>query len=114
MKLEKCSNCGLCKSICPVFKALLEETTSARGKANLIKKEVLDEVYYVCSLCGACKISCPAGIDLPEEIKKMREKMVNIKAETNANKKMIKNIREYGNPFGKVEEGKIPKDLYCC
>lgn len=114
MNLENCSNCGICKSTCPVFKVLLEETKGARGKAALIKKDVLDEVYYVCSLCGACKISCPAGIDLPEEIKKMRQEMVEINVETKANKVMIKNIREHGNPYGKVEKGKIPKDLYCC
>ena len=114
MKLEKCSYCGLCKSYCPVFKALLEETKGARGKAGLVRKEIMDEVFYECSLCGACKISCPAGIDLPKEIENMRQKMVEAKVETKANIVMIKNLREHGNPYGKIEKGKIPKGLYCC
>ena len=29
--LEKCTKCGLCKELCPVFKALREEQYSPRG-----------------------------------------------------------------------------------
>ncbi len=112
--IQDCSNCGLCKSLCPVFRVLLEETKGARGRAVLAKLDINDDIYYLCTLCGACKITCPAGIDLPEEIKKMRIKMVSLGAETEASKKMIENIRKYGNPYGKVEKGKIPKELYCC
>ena len=114
MTLEKCSNCGMCKTVCPVFKVLLEETSSSRGRANLIKKDLMDSVFYVCSLCGACDIACPAGIKLSEEIKKMRTKMVEANIETKPNKEMMKNFREHGNPYGKIEKGKKPKDLYCC
>lgn len=110
--LEKCSLCGLCKINCPAFKILLRETSGPRGKAILIKKDVLSEIFYECTLCNACKIECPVGIDL--ELGKMREKLVENKIETKANKKMIENIRQHGNPFGKVEKGKIPKELYCC
>ena len=114
MTIEECSNCGLCKSVCPIFKAMLQETTSSRGRAVLLKKDMMDIVFYTCSLCGACNEVCPAGIKLSEEIKKMREKMVNTNVETPANKAMMKNFREHGNPYGKVEKGKMPKDLYCC
>ena len=27
---------------------------------------------------------------------------------------MMKNVKEFGNPFGKVKEGEIPDKLYCC
>ncbi len=110
--LEKCSRCGLCKANCPVFKALLTETSGPRGKAILIKRDVPDKVFYQCTLCKACKVECPAGINLGLE--KMRERLVENGIETDANKKMIENIRKFGNPFGKVEKGKIPKELYCC
>lgn len=114
LTIQDCSNCGFCKSLCPVFRVLLEETKGARGRAVLAKKDINDEIYYLCTLCGACKVTCPAGIDLPEEIKKMRAKLVSLGSETEANKKMIENIRKYGNPYGKVEKGKTPKELYCC
>ena len=34
--------------------------------------------------------------------------------ETEKNKEMIKNIREFGNPFGKLEKDKKIKELFCC
>jgi fumarate reductase (CoM/CoB) subunit B len=114
LTITDCSNCGFCKRLCPVFRVTLEETKGARGRAALIKRDVNDEIYYLCTLCGACKVTCPAGIDLPEEIRRMRAKLVSLGAETEANRKMIENIRKFGNPYGKVEKGKIPKELYCC
>lgn len=112
MNAEKCIECGLCKANCPVFKSELTETVSPRGKALLIKEKVLNTVFYQCTLCNACKIECPIGIDL--ELEKIRGELVTNNIETNANKKMINNIRKYGNPFGKLEKNTIPKDLYCC
>ena len=114
MTLEKCSRCGLCKANCAVFKAVLDETISARGRAILIDKNITSEIFFACSLCEACKTECPEEIDLPEEIQKMRKKMNNMNLETKPNKKMIENIRKHGNPYGKVEKGEKPKDLYCC
>jgi hypothetical protein len=47
-------------------------------------------------------------------MKKLREYAIQKGFETEVNKEMIENIRNYGNPLGKIEEGKIPKKLYCC
>ena len=110
--INKCSLCGLCKAHCPVYRVLLRETKGPRGKVILIKKDVLDKLFYDCTLCDSCKIECPAGINL--DIRKMRERLVKKGIETEANKKMIKNMRKFGNPFGKLEKGKMPKELYCC
>ena len=110
--VDKCTKCGFCKFNCPVFKITLKETFGPRGKAILINKNILNEIFNNCTLCKACKFECPLGIDL--EIDNIREKMIKQGIETEANKKMIENIRKYGNPFGKIEKGKIPKELYCC
>ena len=59
-------------------------------------------------------VNCPLEIDTAEIIRKLREFSVKEKIETEGNKKMVEKIREYGNPFGKIGEGKIPKELYCC
>lgn len=109
---EKCIECGLCKANCPVFKSLRNESVSARGKAILIKKGIMDNVFYKCTLCKACKTECPVGIDL--EFEEIRGKLIKHKIETTTNKRMIKNIKQYGNPFGKINKDKIPKELYCC
>ncbi len=34
--------------------------------------------------------------------------------ETEASRSMIANIRHYGNRFGPLKEGEIPKTLSCC
>jgi hypothetical protein len=47
-------------------------------------------------------------------VKKVREKAVKNKIETEANKKMMENVKKVGNPFGEIKEGEIPKELYCC
>jgi hypothetical protein len=47
-------------------------------------------------------------------MKKLRSYLEKENLQTDTNKEMIENIRKFGNPFGKLEEGKIPKKLYCC
>jgi len=69
-------------------------------------------VFYLCTLCKACEKNCPLNLDLG--LKEYRAELVQNRVETEATKKMIENVRQYGNPFGKVEKGKVPKDLYCC
>jgi len=112
MKAKKCTECGLCKNTCPVYKAMLRETESPRGKAMLIKEGIKNEVFYACTLCKACETNCPLNLDLG--LKEYRAELVKNGIETEAGKKMIENVKAHGNPFGKAEKGKIPKDLYCC
>ena len=142
--LKDCTLCGLCKSNCPVFRSTKLETKGARARAILIKENIFDDILKAnnmnkkencldvcgkpgtsgihgfddiilqCTLCASCKIECPQNIDLPKEIRKARQKLIESGKETPANKIMIENIRIYGNPFGKQQPGKIPKELYCC
>ena len=110
--VDKCIECGMCKSLCPVFKIIREESISPRGKAKMLKKEIYDKIVYECSLCKACEVKCPANVKLCDAFRKARLVLVEHNKETKENKEMIKNIREYGNPFGK-DAGKSKK-LYCC
>ena len=36
-EIERCLKCGLCRSVCPVFAEVLDESGSARGKIALIE-----------------------------------------------------------------------------
>jgi ferredoxin len=113
-KLSVCAACGICRGRCPVFKVVLDEAASPRGKALMLEKGVIDDLYRMCTLCKACEVECPMGAKFIDDVRLMREKMVAEGRESQANKKMIDNIRKYGNPFGKLEKGETPKDLYCC
>lgn len=110
--LDKCIKCGLCKSICPVFRIMREEALSPRGKAIMLEKGVYEKIIYQCSLCKACEQNCPLNLKLCEAFRKARKVLVEQGKETLENKEMIENIRKEGNPFGKIK-GK-PDKLYCC
>jgi len=69
---EKCSRCGVCAGVCPVFRELQQETYSSRGKTEIAKALVAGELPYSsytedifmkCLLCLTCKGACPAGVD---------------------------------------------------
>lgn len=69
---EKCSRCGVCAAVCPVFRELQRETYSSRGKTEIAKALVAGELPYSsytedifskCLLCLTCKGACPAGVD---------------------------------------------------
>jgi len=96
--MPKCNECGMCKESCPVYRTLKRESVSPRGFAILQKKEVYDKIVYLCSLCGNCKEVCPYGVDL--KLQEFREKLVEHRVESSSNKKVIDNLRKYGNPYG--------------
>ncbi len=107
-----CIECGLCREVCPIFTILRQEHISPRGLAILAEQEIASVVFYQCTLCRACRVICPVGHDPDGE--NVRARLVAQGVETEANRTMIANIRQYGNPFGPLEEGEIPKVLTCC
>jgi len=121
-ELLYCINCGACLNFCPVFnqigrnygeKYLGSKGIIFAGVSENLKKAV-DSNCFACTLCSSCYQNCPVKIDLPELMKKLRSFMEKENLQTKENQEMIEKIRKYGNPFGKIEKGKIPKKLYCC
>jgi len=110
--LDGCVKCGMCKSLCPVFRVLREEGFGPRGKSIFLSKKMLNEVVWQCTLCKACEKKCPLNLKVWEAVRKAREALVLQGKELEQNKDMIKNIRETGNPFGKNPDDK--GKLYCC
>jgi L-lactate dehydrogenase complex protein LldF len=117
-----CINCGACLDFCPVFhqigrnygaKYLGTKGIIFAGFTEGFKKAV-DSNCFSCTSCMACYQNCPVKINLPELMKKLRSYLEKKNLQTETNKEMIENIIKFGNPFGKLEEGKIPKKLYCC
>ena len=113
-EITKCTECGLCRTACPVLNVLKRETLSPRGKAMLMKEDVKDEVFFACTLCRNCTVACPLDLELDKDFRKHRAELEKANKTTKSNRHLIENVRKYGNPIGKVEEGKIPKELFCC
>jgi Fe-S oxidoreductase len=107
-----CTECGLCREVCPVFQILQQEEFSPRGRAILGSAGIRTMVFYQCTLCRTCRIVCPIGHDPAGET--LRARLIAAGIETPANLAMIANIRQYGNPFGPLAEGELPKVLTCC
>lgn len=98
--VEKCIKCGLCKSLCPVFKVMREEIVSPRGKAIAINENLFEKFIYSCTLCGACEKQCPLNLELCTAFIQSRKVLVGQKKEISENKKMIENLNKTGNIFG--------------
>ena len=75
--LDKCTKCGFCMSVCPVYREEKAEASVARGKLMLIRAMLNGELAVTdemarelnkCTLCMACAQSCPAGTSVPSVI----------------------------------------------
>jgi heterodisulfide reductase subunit C len=110
--LAPCIKCGMCKSLCPVFKTLKKEEISPRGHAIMLNENVLNELVFQCNLCKACENKCPLNLKICDAMKKAREALVLSSNGLKTNEEMIEAIRKTGSPF---ESGKTnPDKLYCC
>src|SRR5574344_1625360 len=73
--IHKCSKCGLCQSVCPVYKVTGNDCAVSRGKFimlnGVIKGDLelnknIDKYLDMCLKCNACKDFCPSDIDAKE------------------------------------------------
>ncbi|PKM77715.1 MAG: glycolate oxidase [Firmicutes bacterium HGW-Firmicutes-15] len=74
-QLMKCVRCGKCRSVCPVFAEIRNETAAPRGHVFMVemlrdgKVEASQQVYdrlSNCLMCETCSVNCPSGIDIHE------------------------------------------------
>ncbi|MDD3270225.1 MAG: (Fe-S)-binding protein [Syntrophomonadaceae bacterium] len=74
-QIMKCVRCGKCRSVCPVFAEIRNETAAPRGHVFMVqmlrdgKVEPSSEVserLTTCLMCETCSVNCPSGIDIHE------------------------------------------------
>lgn len=76
-QIDTCQGCGNCKTFCPPFKILLDESSLSRGRANvlsaikdgtlpknLLQSDELRKLFDSCFNCHRCTVECPAGADI--------------------------------------------------
>lgn len=72
-KIHSCSKCGLCQSVCPVYKITGNDCTVSRGQFIMLRGIINGELKMnkkinryldLCLKCGACTKFCPSGIDV--------------------------------------------------
>lgn len=71
-EVAKCSRCGICQSVCPLYGVTGDESDVARGKLMLLSglmAAFFDDPRGVrlrldrCLLCGSCAAACPRGVN---------------------------------------------------
>ncbi len=81
----KCSGCGFCLSVCPIYQALGVETLASRGRMDTVRGMLLgelklsprmEEILSTCLLCQACEASCPPGAAAHKVILEARHRAV--------------------------------------
>ena len=74
-QLGICVSCGMCQSVCPLFKQTRKEADVARGKIRLLTglmENMFSDAHGVnerlnrCLLCGSCAANCPSGVSAVE------------------------------------------------
>lgn len=74
-EIHKCSKCGLCQSVCPVYEQTGNDCSVSRGKFillnGIIKGDLelnknINKYLDKCLKCNACKNFCTSGIDARE------------------------------------------------
>ena len=111
-QILKCSRCGFCQAVCPVYGSTLRPALNARGKMLLLK-EVMDgdielndeliETMFQCTTCSSCTENCPSGVNIPEVIKQARRDMVNIGSCHPAFKGMNEVLQKHTNIYAEDE-----------
>lgn len=81
-EVYKCSKCGLCKSVCPIYLATKNEMFSPRGRHIILNnflqnnKKPSNDFFKnldVCLNCNLCKDFCPSNIDSGEIFRKLKK-----------------------------------------
>lgn len=83
----RCTRCGACLAVCPVYAMLRHERFSPRGRVQLAlegnkpKREYLttskgfQDAFAACLQCGACDSVCNASVNPSAVIRSVREKL---------------------------------------
>ncbi|MGI6448787.1 MAG: (Fe-S)-binding protein [Desulfitobacteriia bacterium] len=70
-EIVRCTKCGNCQAVCPIFKEMLKEVAVARGKLSLVEvlldgkmelTEGMAERFSLCTTCMACVDNCPSSV----------------------------------------------------
>lgn len=105
----RCSNCGFCRGVCPLFGLTKRPAFNARGKMLILKEvmagridldDQLVDTLFQCTTCGACAEQCPSGVNPPEIIKQVRKDMVQNHSCHPAFEGMLKVLSEHTNIYG--------------
>ena len=118
-RILKCSECGFCQAVCPVYEATLRPAYNTRGKMMVLKEILHDNLalsqavgatFYACTGCQACLNGCPSDVRAGEIVQAARRLLFR---EGFAPPRLLgvrDSVRSRGNVFGANAEDRV--DIY--
>ncbi|MCL1904975.1 MAG: (Fe-S)-binding protein [Methanomassiliicoccaceae archaeon] len=107
-----CTMCGFCKSVCPSYKAVMWDSSAARGRVilsyglltgDIPADESVIENIYTCTTCMDCVRRCESKVDVVEIVELCRADLVANGHILKKHKTAIDSILANGNPFNEKE-----------
>ena len=117
-EIHSCSKCGLCQSVCPVYKITGNDCTVSRGqfimlqgliKGELKMSETINRYLDLCLKCGACSKFCPSGIDVIDIVALAKAEYLKFNAKEKFKLKLLKSslkILNFINLFAPKKKSK--------
>lgn len=112
-----CVRCGLCLSVCPGYRASLNETDSPRARVALVravKEGILEapsdeyaKAFFRCLLCGACSFACPSGVAVDRILELTRGELAGLNLLPPALADLDNRIAQYRNILGEDNEERL-------
>ena len=105
---EKCINCGLCQSNCPILETpYLEQFIGPLSIASSFSRSLpdvntLNKLVYYCTQCGRCESICPQNIPIVDIVCFLRRKIYEQNPEMPSYRDVIKNLELFGNIYGGI------------
>jgi glycolate oxidase iron-sulfur subunit len=99
--LNRCSRCGGCQAVCPLFQETKAEPLVARGKIFLLKNYLegnielspkMKELFSLCLLCKACVDQCPNKIPVDRIVIRVRQEIAKEKGISFIKKNVFQNL----------------------
>ena len=111
--VARCSKCGMCQAVCPLYSATGYEKDVARGKLVLLdgfmkelfeNSEGLSERLNHCLLCGSCEAECPRNVSVLEIVLTARSIITEYKGLSAAKKILFRRIMQNPDFFNRLVE----------
>jgi len=118
-QILRCSSCGFCQAVCPIFTITLRPALNTRGKMLLLK-EIMDgsiefshdvaEAFYTCTTCNACGVTCPAGVEGHEIVEEVRKQLYKDGLAPESLLGVRESVSKAGNVYASAREDRV--DIY--
>ncbi len=115
-QILRCSSCGFCQAVCPIFVLTLRPAMNTRGKMLLLK-ELMDgslepsaeiaDIFYTCTACKACTYTCPAGVEGNEIVEEVRKRLYKDGLAPESLTGVRDSIFKQGNVFASAQDERI-------